>query len=181
MIGWSLRSSKCTANCVEQPLTEKTAIEVSEKLLLSYEEVERLRSLIVGGVPELKSFNTRERVSYGFQSACNVLDFLGVECNPVSVYRLGRLDQGRNRLLKVVLPARVFHCFVVVPAPRLRFLPEESFFLGGHQLQNKGSGDDMNATLVVWVSLVHCHLTLLGWAVHSTSYFAHDSFQFLFR
>lgn len=125
----SALSSKSTANCVEQTVTEITAAEVPEKSPLSYEEVERLRSVIIGGVPELKSSNTRERVSYDFQSSCNVLDFLGVECNPVSVYRLGRPDQGHNRLLKVVLPARVFQRLAVIRAPRLRFFPGGSVFL----------------------------------------------------
>lgn len=125
----SVLSSKCMANCSDQPVTEKTATEVPERTPLSYEEVERLRSVIIGGVPELKSSNTRERVSYDYQSACNVLDFLGVECNPISAYRLGRPDQGHNRLLKVILLARVFQRFAVVRAPRLRFFPGGSVFL----------------------------------------------------
>lgn len=51
----SVLSSKCTANCADQPVTEKTATEVPEKPPLSYEEVERVRLIIIGGVLELRS------------------------------------------------------------------------------------------------------------------------------
>lgn len=94
---FSLLCNKFTANCVEHLVTERAATsEVPEKLLLSYGEVERLHSVIVGRAAELKSSNTREKVSNEYQTACNVHDFFGVECNPISVYRLGRLVELHN-------------------------------------------------------------------------------------
>lgn len=122
-------SNKCDQKALEPSSPNGAIADVPAKSPLPFEEVERLRSVVVGGVPELKSANTRERVAYDYQSACNIFDFLGVECNPVTVYRLGRPNQGRDRLLKVVLPARVFQRFAVLRAPRLRFFPGGAVFL----------------------------------------------------
>lgn len=51
----------------------------------------------------------------------DLLDCLAVECTPVSVYRMGRREQDRPRIIKVVLPASKFQR--LRRAPRLRFSP----------------------------------------------------------
>lgn len=92
-------------------------------------ESERLRSVIISGIPEKSSSNIRERVLYDHRSVMNVLLHLNIECVPVAVYRLGRPSVDRSRLLKVVLPATYFQRMAVRRASRLRFFPEKGVFL----------------------------------------------------
>uniref|UniRef100_A0A914HHE7 Uncharacterized protein n=1 Tax=Globodera rostochiensis TaxID=31243 RepID=A0A914HHE7_GLORO len=76
-----------------------------------FERRERERSLVLIGLPESTSEHSTERVRSDFGEATRVLNELGVECSPTTVYRMGRrnlANQGHGRLLKVVLPARVF-------------------------------------------------------------------------
>ncbi|VDL82280.1 unnamed protein product [Nippostrongylus brasiliensis] len=65
-----------------------------------FRELERKRSIVISGVPELKSSHAGERAWYDLLSVRNVLAHIGVQCIPVSVYRLGRPAPGRDRLLK---------------------------------------------------------------------------------
>lgn len=55
---------------------------------MSYQEIERRRSIVVGNIPKLAGRSLRTKMNYDYSSICNLLDFLGIECNPVSVYRL---------------------------------------------------------------------------------------------
>ncbi|KIH68426.1 hypothetical protein ANCDUO_01239 [Ancylostoma duodenale] len=98
-------------------------------LNLPYHEVERLRSVVISGIPELNSPRTKDRVNYDCECVCKILDYLNIECDPVSVYRLGRPQRGMNRLTKVVLPARMFQRLAVKRAPRLRFFCERGIYL----------------------------------------------------
>lgn len=100
-----------------------------DKSIVSYHEIERRRSIVIGNIPEVASSNFRERLNYDYHSVCNVLDFLGVECNPLTVYRLGRPLRGKNRLIKVVLPSAVFQRMAVRRAPRLRHFVNGRVFL----------------------------------------------------
>ena len=87
-------------------------------------ETERLRSVVIEGVPECRSPYMRDRLRYDYDSALNVLDYLGVECHPTSVYRLGKPGiRSNRRLLKVVLPSRTHQRIAVSRASRLHSFP----------------------------------------------------------
>ncbi|VDO66470.1 unnamed protein product [Heligmosomoides polygyrus] len=49
-------------------------------------ETERLRSIVISGVPELSSASIDRRVRYDILSVHNILFHIGVDCLPVSVY-----------------------------------------------------------------------------------------------
>uniref|UniRef100_A0A7I4YG34 Transposase_22 domain-containing protein n=1 Tax=Haemonchus contortus TaxID=6289 RepID=A0A7I4YG34_HAECO len=109
--------------------TASGSVPASTEAGLPYQEVERLRSVVISGVPEEKNQSTRRRLSYDYASVCNILDFLGIECNPMCVYRLGRPQIGKDRLLKVVLPSRVFQRLAVERASRLRYFTGKGIYL----------------------------------------------------
>ncbi|XGW34434.1 hypothetical protein V3C99_018374 [Haemonchus contortus] len=113
----------------DRGLTASGSVPASTEAGLPYHEMERLRSVVISGVPEVKSQSTRERLSYDYASVCNILDFLGIECNPMCVYRLGRPLIGKDRLLKVVLPSRVFQRLAVRRASRLRYFTGKGVYL----------------------------------------------------
>lgn len=79
------------------------------------------RSIVLSHVPESSSSKSSERLTYDFAYVVGLLDFLGIECTPTSVYRMGRIEQNKPRLIKVVLPASKFQRIAVRRAPRLRF------------------------------------------------------------
>ncbi|VDP17168.1 unnamed protein product [Heligmosomoides polygyrus] len=87
-------------------------------------DLKRLQSIVINGIPELDSTDIESRVRYDFLSVRNILFHIGVECLPVTVYRLDRPIIGRSRLLKVVLPSSRFQCLADRLAPRLRSFPE---------------------------------------------------------
>uniref|UniRef100_A0A7I4XVS2 Reverse transcriptase domain-containing protein n=1 Tax=Haemonchus contortus TaxID=6289 RepID=A0A7I4XVS2_HAECO len=60
--------------------TASGSVPASTEAGLPCQEVERLRSVVISGVPEEKNQN-----------------FLGIECNPMCVYRLGRPQIGKDR------------------------------------------------------------------------------------
>jgi hypothetical protein len=77
------------------------------------EELERQRSLVLIGVPEINDTNHKpsDQVKADFHTAQGILDQLGVEAQPVSVYRLGKKENPTRtgpRLVKILLPARSF-------------------------------------------------------------------------
>lgn len=80
---------------------------LSAKGDISYHDVERCASPTISGVSELSSVHVRYHVSHDFQYVCNIMNFPGVEWNPVAVY-LGKRNQERSRLLKVAFPFSVF-------------------------------------------------------------------------
>ncbi|KAK6029692.1 hypothetical protein OSTOST_04195 [Ostertagia ostertagi] len=96
---------------------------------LPYEEIERRRSIVISGVPELHDGSCFDRMHYDYQSTLNILSHLDVDCYPVAVYRLGRWFRGKNRLIKVVLPCSLYQRIAVRRAPRLRTFPERGVFL----------------------------------------------------
>lgn len=86
-------------------------------------EIERKRSIVLTNVPESSEPSAFARNSSDFNRVNQILDFLGVECRPLSVFRMGRPQQNRPRLIKVVLPSSRHQAEAVRRAPRLRFLP----------------------------------------------------------
>ncbi|KAL6742477.1 hypothetical protein ANCDUO_15803 [Ancylostoma duodenale] len=93
-----------------------------------YHENERLRSIVISGIPE-HSGRISNRMNYDFESVCNVLFHIGVECWPTNVYRLGKRDPGRNRAVTVILPSTRFQRVAVSKAHRLRTFSEKGIFL----------------------------------------------------
>ncbi|KAK6030381.1 hypothetical protein OSTOST_03491 [Ostertagia ostertagi] len=96
--------------------------------VLPFHEIERLRSIVIGGIAESISTKLRDRLSEDFHSVFSVFDYLGVKCTPVTVYRMGKNLQDRSRLLEVVLSSR-FQRMILRRAPRLRYLPQRGIFL----------------------------------------------------
>ncbi|VDP11790.1 unnamed protein product [Heligmosomoides polygyrus] len=92
-------------------------------------EIERRRSIIISGVPELADASIERRVRYDMLSVHNILFHIGVECLPVSVYRLGRPTASRNRLLKVIFPCSFFQRLAIRRASRLRTFPEKGVYI----------------------------------------------------
>lgn len=92
-------------------------------------EKERLRSVIIGNVPEQSQLSLRHRRNYDFNSVLNILDHLKIECHPVAVYRLGKPNQSRKRLLKVVLPSSFYQKLAVRRSSWLRTFPGKGLFL----------------------------------------------------
>lgn len=87
------------------------------------EDSEHKRSIVLSNVVESSAASSLARNAHDFDCVFKILDFLGVECKPVAVYRMGRLQQNRPRLVKVVLPASRFQADAVRRTPRLRFFP----------------------------------------------------------
>lgn len=96
----------------------------SPNAVLSMEpDIERKRSIVLSNIPESSAQSPSERVGHDIACVNQILDFLNIECNPMTVYRMGKLDARRPRLMKVVLPASRFQMEAVRRAPRLRFSP----------------------------------------------------------
>lgn len=87
---------------------------------LSYDEIERKRSIVVSGAPESFAAVPSLRVVHDFGIVREMFDFLQIDSYPVSVFRMGRIIAGRPRLLKVVLPSSFYANLVIRRAPRLR-------------------------------------------------------------
>lgn len=125
------------------PSTESVELQYFES------ESERRRSIIIGRVPELKNARIRERIAYDFENVCNILNFLGVECYPTAVYRLGRPIDDGDRLLKVVLPYSKFQALAVKRANRLSSFPLKRVYLRPsltleERLRRRNSGAQVN-------------------------------------
>ena len=84
--------------------------------VLSAAEQERLRSLVVSGLPESPQTDSVARAQDDASTVARLLTFLGVECEASSVYRLGSPKDGTARLVKVVLPASRSSLVHVSPA-----------------------------------------------------------------
>lgn len=123
----SLEHKKMSPISFEPPALNNSS--VASYNIDSESEFERSRSVIIGRVPELKNAGIRDRVCYDFESVCNVLHFLGVQCYPSGVYRLGRPIEGGNRLIKVVLPSSKLQKMAVQRAKRLERFPLKVVYL----------------------------------------------------
>ncbi|XGW32360.1 hypothetical protein V3C99_017144 [Haemonchus contortus] len=89
-------------------------------------ELERTRSVVIHGIPEFSSPMSVNRAFADFNAVLSILNHLDVECIPCNVYRLGRPDSNRSRLVKVIFPSSVFQRIVLKRASRMR-----SFFYQG--------------------------------------------------
>lgn len=124
-----MRLEAKTSSAVFVDEFDQTVCSESMVKKFSEDESERRRSIIIGRVPEVRNVRIRDRVCQDFENVCNILHFLGVECYPVAVYRLGRPIMDGNRLLKVILPCSKFQRFAVERASRLRFFPLKGIYI----------------------------------------------------
>lgn len=92
-------------------------------------EFERLRSVVIGRIPESRDRVMKNRLDHDFFQVMNILSFLQIECYPRGIYRLGRPIPGGSRLLKVVLPSTYFQKLAVRRASWLRSYPVRGAFL----------------------------------------------------
>lgn len=94
-----------------------------------YEEVERSRSVIISGVLESQSAISSQRALHDFSIVRELMDHLYIDANPVAIYRLGVPQNGRNRLIKLVLPASYFARTMLHRASWLRNFRVSGLFL----------------------------------------------------
>ncbi|KAK6031148.1 hypothetical protein OSTOST_02707, partial [Ostertagia ostertagi] len=88
---------------IESMLIALSPMELSQLL----ESDKRGRSIVISGLDEAPGNlppSARQRDLE--DKVCAVLDVLDVECRPTEIYRMGKRDKDRPRLVKVVLPAR---------------------------------------------------------------------------
>lgn len=89
---------------------------------LLHETVEMSRAIVIGNMQESSSEHPVARADHDFHAVKSLVNSLGVEVNPVSVYRMGAVGS-RPRLLKVILPTRKHQRMLVSRAPWLRNSP----------------------------------------------------------
>ncbi|XGW10836.1 hypothetical protein V3C99_012393 [Haemonchus contortus] len=115
------------------PLTSQQVTEpsshVSNVLPVSPVEVERKRSIVLIGVPESYAQLPSERLVSDINVLKKIFDYLGIECSPLTIYRMGRANAAVPRLLKVVLPSSFYARQVLRRAPRLRYFSIPKIFI----------------------------------------------------
>ncbi|XGW02668.1 hypothetical protein V3C99_014589 [Haemonchus contortus] len=104
---------------------EKMIVALSEKIPCEsreYVEAEkRARSLVVSGLEEAPAhLKPSERQKQLEGKVADLFDALQVECRPVEVYRMGKPDSARPRLVKIVLPSRAYWRTALKNAKNLR-------------------------------------------------------------
>ncbi|XGW28740.1 hypothetical protein V3C99_008492 [Haemonchus contortus] len=81
----------------------------------------RGRSLVASGIPESSPNISPSGKKRELEvKVTEVLDILGVECRPVEVYRMGKPDSSRPRLVKLVLPSKTHWITALTNSHRLR-------------------------------------------------------------
>ncbi|KIH67253.1 hypothetical protein ANCDUO_02413 [Ancylostoma duodenale] len=87
---------------------------------------EHSRCVVVIGMRESAAELPSCRVIDDIYAARHLMDFLGIECSPVSTIRMGRYNRSHPRLLKIVLPSSFHARQMLQPASRLRnhFIPK---------------------------------------------------------
>ena len=90
----------------------------------SAEEKERLRSIVIQGLPESKETKPSEKTRADQNRVVELLDEIGAEVTAVSVYRLPGNQTNKPRLLKVVLATSAQQRETLKNAPKLRALKQ---------------------------------------------------------
>lgn len=109
--------------------SDSASLPSASPAIVDFEELERKRSIVISGVRESTSNAAFERIVHDFSCTQHILDFLKIECLPVTVYRMGKVSPTRPRLLKVVLPCSRLQKEVIRFAPRLRFFPHKGIYI----------------------------------------------------
>ncbi|VDP47926.1 unnamed protein product [Heligmosomoides polygyrus] len=102
---------KCIAERNSDPVIAQMLVVACEKIPMDYSDAaevdRRSRSIVISGLKESRNGgSTYERHPDLVENVCDVLDVLRVECGPSDIYRMGKPDPSRPRLVKVVLPPR---------------------------------------------------------------------------
>uniref|UniRef100_A0A8R1EPL7 FERM domain-containing protein n=1 Tax=Caenorhabditis japonica TaxID=281687 RepID=A0A8R1EPL7_CAEJA len=92
-------------------------------LLESASELERKRSVVISGIPEGRHGSEIENWKWDHICYNKVMNHLNVGTTPVTMYRLGRPNSHRPRLLKVVYGSSATQLAVLKRAPFLRSFP----------------------------------------------------------
>uniref|UniRef100_A0A8R1IVY8 Uncharacterized protein n=2 Tax=Caenorhabditis japonica TaxID=281687 RepID=A0A8R1IVY8_CAEJA len=92
-------------------------------LLESASELERKRSVVISGIPEGRHGSEIENWKWDYICYNKVMNHLNVGTPPVTMYRLGRPNPHRPRLLKVVYGSSATQLAVLKRAPFLRSFP----------------------------------------------------------
>lgn len=87
---------------------------------LDPEEKERRRSIVLIGLDESNAGNEREKFKEDKIKVAEIMDELDVGCEPVHVYRMGIPNEGKSRLVKVVLPTSFFQSQCLKNAKKLK-------------------------------------------------------------
>ncbi|EYB98826.1 hypothetical protein Y032_0128g1464 [Ancylostoma ceylanicum] len=124
------QSSDSQPAFAEKPSTDSHQCPAPPTLpVRGFDDAERARSLVFIGVPESTIDQPSARVAHDFQCVREIMDFLGIECAALAVYRMGRSNPSYPRLLKVVLPSSFFAKQMLRRAPRLKHFKAHGVFL----------------------------------------------------
>ncbi|KIH49647.1 hypothetical protein ANCDUO_20277, partial [Ancylostoma duodenale] len=101
------------ANCIfsrnKDPVIEKLVQLLVEKKVQGYcncDNEKRSRSIVLSGLPEPpEQIRASEKQDELERSVSDILDILDVDCRPSEVFRMGRINEGRPRLVKLILPS----------------------------------------------------------------------------
>ncbi|EYC02055.1 hypothetical protein Y032_0102g3458 [Ancylostoma ceylanicum] len=93
------------------------------------EETERKRSIVIAGIAECEANLSSTKVIYDNNCVRRILDHLSIQCHPVAVYRMGRINSNRPRLLKVVLPSSYYSSLTLRRAPKLKSFSVRGIFI----------------------------------------------------
>lgn len=85
------------------------------------EEDRRLRSCVIERLAESTHQLPSKRVQYDREAVTALLDTLGIETSGLVHFRMGRITNGRPRLLKLMLPTRSMQQLILQRASKLRF------------------------------------------------------------
>ena len=91
----------------------------------SYEDHLRMRSIVIAGLAEDASLSASQKIKADQEAVQELLCSLEVEVKPSNVYRMGKVNEdGKPRLIKVVLPASTFYRKALKNASKLKGMHE---------------------------------------------------------
>ncbi|EYC02461.1 hypothetical protein Y032_0100g3318 [Ancylostoma ceylanicum] len=86
-------------------LADKVSADFKEQL----EEDKRSRSVVVSGLPESgNGTHATESLEDLESKVHDILDALSVRCRPMDIYRMGKPDSARPRLVRIVFPSTFY-------------------------------------------------------------------------
>ncbi|EYC43207.1 hypothetical protein Y032_0500g2579 [Ancylostoma ceylanicum] len=97
----------------QDPVVEKLLSVLGRRLASKFadqlEADKRSRSIVISGLAESDgNTNQTESLKELEEKVSNVLDALNTHCRPMDIYRMGKFDPSRSRLVKVVLPSTFY-------------------------------------------------------------------------
>lgn len=105
-------------------------VKIPGDITSAIEADKRGRSLVIAGLPQsAESVKPSLRQKELEEKVEGILDVLKVECRPVELYRMGKLDTARPRLVKLVLPSKAHWLTALSNARLLRSSEFRDVFL----------------------------------------------------